>query len=67
MINEGHGRVAPGIPDRTSGGWLSPDGHYWACGDEQYPAVAELGAGAAPGAATHAMLPPLFPQRREAG
>ncbi len=41
MTNEGHGRFAPGIPDRPSGGWLSPAGHYWACGDERYPAVAE--------------------------
>jgi hypothetical protein len=41
MTNEGRGRFAPGIPDRASGGWLSPDGHYWACGDAQHPAIAE--------------------------
>jgi hypothetical protein len=29
MTNEGHGRFVPRIPDRASGGWLSPDGHYW--------------------------------------
>jgi hypothetical protein len=53
LSGEGHGRSAPGVPVRPSGGWLSPDGRYRACHDEDGAAAAEdivreeLGGGAA--------------------
>jgi hypothetical protein len=41
LTGEGHGRPAPGIPGRPSGGWLSPDGRLRACHDEDCAATAE--------------------------
>lgn len=41
LTGEGHGRAAPDIPERPSGGWLSPDGRFRGCRDEDCFATAE--------------------------